>query len=85
MPVDLFNQLLTEWHRAKAKHDWSGYGYDEMDAAFNGEIQEMFDARLKADIHGPHGEVAESIQGAVVLLRRAEHLALLFPVSQVEG
>lgn len=85
MPVDLFDQLLQEYYRAKGKHDWSGYGYEEMDAAFHGEIKEMFDARERADIHGPHGEIAESIQGAVVLLRRAEHLARLFPVKQVRG
>ncbi len=84
MTIALFDRLLAEYDRATKKHNWDGYGYEEMDAAFNGEVEEIFTARERADVHGPHGEIAESIQGAVVLLRRAEHLARLFPVSEVE-
>ena len=80
MQVTLFDQLLREYHAAKAKHDWTGYDGDAM----VGELMEMGEAESRGDVHGPHGMVHEAIQVAVVALRIAEHLTALHPVMEVE-
>jgi hypothetical protein len=73
MQVTLFDQLLREYHAAKAKHDWTGYDGDAM----VGELMEMGEAESR-------GMVREAIQVAVVALRIAEHLTALHPVMEVE-
>jgi hypothetical protein len=84
MQVTLFDQLLREYHAAKAKHDWTGYDGDAMANALVGELMEMGEAESRGDVHGPHGMVREAIQVAVVALRIAEHLTALHPVMEVE-
>jgi hypothetical protein len=69
--TDFFKEVAKEYERGMAKYGrWSDIPEEKQIDAVEGEFNEWFEAYLKQDATGPHGELAELPQLANVAGRR---------------
>jgi len=66
--------IVEKHQRACEKHDWTGYTLAEMLHAEAGEQQEIEQAVIRRQVHGPHGIIDEIHDKIAVLIRTAEAL-----------
>lgn len=72
--VNTLATIVEKHERACNKHDWTGYTLAEMLHAEAGEQQEIEQAIIRRQIHGPHGVIDEIHDKIAVLIRIAETL-----------